>query len=98
LLATGPIAGSAYFDRSFSQACLEQVRKIQQLCQDYALPMVAVALQWCSRHPQIATTIPGAQNPAEATENAKAASVNIPERFWHDLEPLVRHWEQGVHR
>ena len=98
LLATGPIAGSAYFDRTFSPACLNHVAKIQQLCRDYEVPLVAVALQWCSRHPQIATTIPGAQNPPEAIENAQAASVEIPDAFWNDLEPLVQHWDQGVHR
>ena len=28
----------------------------------------------------------------------QAASVEIPEAFWSDLAPLVRHWEAGVDR
>jgi D-threo-aldose 1-dehydrogenase len=98
LLATGPVSGINYFNRNFSQACLDHVYKIQQLCQAYNLPMVAVALQWCTRHPQVATAIPGARTPEEALENTQAGQVEIPESFWEDLGPLVRHFEQGVDR
>jgi D-threo-aldose 1-dehydrogenase len=98
LLATGPVSEINYHDRNFSQECLDHVAKIQALCQDYNIPMVAAALQWCVRHPQVAATIPGARTPDEARENAKAAEVEIPKAFWDDLAPLVRHWEKGVHR
>ena len=98
LLATGPIPGRDYGRRQFSQACLDHVAKIQRLCQDYEIPMLAAALQWCTRHPQVTTAIPGARTPEEAVENVKAAELEIPEAFWDDLAPLVRHWEKGVHR
>lgn len=98
LLATGPIPGAYYFDRNYSAECQAHVGKIQDLCNEFNLPMVAVSLQWCVRHPQIATTIPGARLPEEAIENARAADVEIPEEFWDALEPLVQHWEEGVHR
>jgi D-threo-aldose 1-dehydrogenase len=98
LLATGPVAGAAYFNRSYSRECQEHVGKIQALCNRHNLPLVAVALQWCTRHPQVAATIPGARLPQEAVENARAASIPIPESFWAELEPYVQHWEAGVHR
>ena len=47
LLATGPIPGRDYGRRSFSQECLDHVAKIQRLCQEYEIPLVAAALQWC---------------------------------------------------
>ena len=98
LLATGPVAGRPYLDRRFSQELLDHVAVIQRLCQDYGVPLAAAALQWCTRHPQVAATIPGARTPEEAVANAQAAAVAIPEPFWEDLAPLVRHWEAGVHR
>lgn len=98
LLATGPIPGFYYFDRNYSQACQDHVGKIQALCQAHNIPLVAVSLQWCTRHPQIAATIPGARFPQEAVENAQAASFPIPESFWPELEPLIMHWEEGVDR
>ena len=61
LLATGPIPGKDYGRRDFSQECLDHVAKIQRLCQDYQIPLVAAALQWCTRHPQVTTVIPGAR-------------------------------------
>ena len=98
LLATGPIPGKDYGRREFSQECLDHVAKIQRLCQDYEIPLLAASLQWCTRHPQVTTAIPGARTPEEAVENVKAAELEIPEAFWDDLAPLVRHWEKGVHR
>lgn len=98
VLATGPSAGTDYLDRNFSPACLDHVRRIQNLCQDYQISMVATALQWCTRHPRVATTVPGARTPKESAENVRAGEAEIPEAFWKDLEPLVRHWEAGVDR
>jgi D-threo-aldose 1-dehydrogenase len=98
LLATGPIPGTYYFDRNYSPECQAHVGMIQELCRGYDVPLVAVSLQWISRHPQVATAIPGARTPQEAVENARAAEIAIPDQLWSDLEPLLRHWEEGVHR
>lgn len=98
LLATGPSAGTDYLARDFSQACLDHVSRIQDLCEVHKIPMVAAALQWCTRHPQIAATIPGARTPDEARQNAQAGSVEIPEAFWDELTPLIKHFEIGVDR
>jgi D-threo-aldose 1-dehydrogenase len=65
------------------------VGKLKNLCLDYEIPMVAVALQWCLRHPMVSTIIPGVSNPEEALQNLEAVSVEIPDQFWNDLEPLV---------
>ena len=59
---------------------------------------VAAALQWCTQHPRIAATIPGARTPDEALANAQAGEVHIPDDFWEDLAPLVRHFEIEIDR
>ncbi|MBM3279214.1 MAG: aldo/keto reductase [Candidatus Handelsmanbacteria bacterium] len=98
LLATGPQPGIDYLARRFSPRVLERVARIQALCREYQVPLAAAALQWCTRHPQVAATVPGARTPEEARENTLAGQVVIPEGFWQDLEPLVQHWESGVDR
>ena len=98
LLATGPVSGTNYLARNFSQKCLDHVGRIHALCNDHGIPLVAAALQWCTRHPQVTATIPGARTPEEALANARAGGFDIPESFWEDLAPLVRHFEIGVDR
>lgn len=96
LLATGPIDGATYVRRNFSPECVAHVGKIQNLCQAYDVPLLAASLQWPTRHPMVANVIPGARLPAEATANGQAGSVAIPEAFWDDLAPLVRHWPEAM--
>lgn len=93
LLATGPVPGTDYLARDFQQPVLDHVATIQALCSDHGVSLNAVALQWCVRHPQITSTVPGARTPAEARANGEAGSAMIPEGLWTDLEPLVRDWQ-----
>ena len=58
--------------------------------------MIAVALQWCTRHPQVASVIPGARIPAEAESCLAAAQVDIPDELWESLNPLVKHFDITV--
>ncbi len=96
LLVTGPQANTKYLNRRFSQDCFDQVSLIQQLCAEYDVPMLAVALQWCTRQPQVASTIPGARIPAEAQSSMAAAQIPIPEDLWIDLQPLVKHFDSAL--
>lgn len=92
LLATGEVRGRNYLARRFTPEVMDHVARIQGLCADHGVAMGAVALQWCTRHPLVASTIPGARTVAEARSNAEAGSAPVPEALWQDLEPLVRHW------
>jgi len=96
LLVTGPQAQSKYLTRRFGTDCLGQVRQIQRLCARYAVPMLAVALQWCTRQPQVAATIPGARTAAEAEASLAAAQLDIPAALWTDLQPLIKHFDTAL--
>ncbi|MCY3867734.1 MAG: aldo/keto reductase [Chloroflexi bacterium] len=96
LLATGPQADTMYLNRIFPPECLDHVSEIQRLCLSYDVPMVAVALQWCTRHPQVASVIPGARVPEEAESSMQAGEVAIPDELWDDLNPLLRHFDTAV--
>lgn len=86
-------SSSQYFGREFSVECREHVAKIRVLCSKFGIPLLAVALQWCARHPQVAAAIPGAAFPSEARENTEAGKVNIPEEFWEEIKPLIKQWK-----
>ena len=90
LLATGPIAGADYLNRNFTPEILAHAGKIKAVCDDHGVPMVAAALQWCVRHPLVATTIPGARTAEEAVQNTEAGLADLSDAFWLDLEPLVQ--------
>ena len=90
LLATGPIEGADYLNRNFTPKILEHAGRIKAVCDDHGVPMVAAALQWCVRHPLVATTIPGARTVEEAVQNTEAGEMVLSDAFWQDLEPLVK--------
>lgn len=96
LLVTGPQADTLYLNRAFSPECLAHVSKIQRLCLRYDVPMLAVALQWCTRHPQVASVIPGARLPQEARSCLAAAQLAIPEDLWAELRPMLRHFDTAI--
>lgn len=85
ILTTGPIEGVHYLDRKFDAATIERVRRIQAICREYSVPMNAVALQWCTRNPLVASTVPGARTPDEARSNTIGGTIQIPEQLWHNL-------------
>jgi D-threo-aldose 1-dehydrogenase len=94
ILATG-VKGlqQQYLGRRFRPEVLEQVEKLESVCERYGVSLAAAALQFVTRHPVVSTTIPGPRSPLEAQQNARAAKEQIPEALWHDLESLVRTWE-----
>ena len=97
LLATGkPLSGVKYVQRDFTPELLEHVEKINSLCQKFGVSLLAVALQWAVREPQVTVVVPGARNPEEARINARAGSEKIPEAFWEKLQPLVKHFDTRV--
>ncbi|MCY3833993.1 MAG: aldo/keto reductase [Chloroflexi bacterium] len=96
LLVTGPQENTKYLNRVFGQDCLDHVSEIQQLCRRFDVPMIAVALQWCARHPQVASVIPGARIPEEAESSLAAAEIDIPDPLWAELDPLLKHFDTAI--
>lgn len=89
LLATGPVSDGSFMNRNFTPEILGHAGKIKAVCDDHGVPMVAAALQWCLRHPLVATVIPGARTEAEALQNTEAGFLELADAFWADLEPLA---------
>ncbi len=96
LLVTGPLENTLYLNRVFGRDCLNHVSQIMDLCARYAVPMIAVALQWTTRGTTLASTVPGARTPREAEECLAAAQVEIPEALWIELQPLIKHFDTAI--
>ena len=65
---------------------IEKARKIKTVCDRYAVPLKAAALQFGLLHPAVAATIPGPRSVAEVEENFRMAGHPIPADFWTELK------------
>ena len=63
-----------------------RLRAFRLVCERYAVPPRAVALQFPIAHPAVATVVVGARKPDEATDNARLFSHPIPQALWTDLK------------
>jgi len=93
ILATGVAGMGEHYARRFSAEVLDQVEQMEAVCAEFGVSLVATALQFVTRHPVVASTIPGARTPEEARQNALAGAEPIPETLWQSIQPLVKTWE-----
>ena len=87
ILATGSRAGerSQYNYAPPPAAVLERVRLLEAICEEFAVPLQAAALQFPLGHPQVASVVAGCVSGAEARNCAAMFAQPIPAAFWHAL-------------
>src|SRR5207237_8836746 len=93
ILATGVADMGEHYARRFSAEVLRRVEQMEAVCAEFGVSLLAAALQFVTRHPVVATTIPGARTPEEARQNALAGAEPIPEALWQSIQPLVKTWQ-----
>ena len=86
ILATGAIEGARYDYAPASEAILQRVRNLNDVCAAHNTPLIAAALQFPLGHPAVRSVIPGASNPAEVRQNVKIFETPIPSALWSDLK------------
>lgn len=59
--------------------------EMQDVCQEFDVPIGAAALQFVLSHPVVAAAIPGAANASEATTTRSYLDVDIPDEFWQRM-------------
>jgi D-threo-aldose 1-dehydrogenase len=98
LLATGTrgMRPEDHINRTFSQDVLQHVGRIEELCAEYGVSMLAAALQYVVRHPLVSTTVPGFRGPDQPKASVEAMLEPIPDAFWDNVEPLVRDFRVAV--
>jgi D-threo-aldose 1-dehydrogenase len=66
-------------------AIIERVRRLETLCEEFAVPLQAAALQFPLAHPAVATVVAGASSAEESRRIAEMFSHDIPGEFWAAL-------------
>ncbi|KXV55649.1 pyridoxal 4-dehydrogenase [Acetobacter tropicalis] len=86
ILAKGAVAGAKYNYAPAPKHILEQVMKIQAVCQNHDVPLPAAALQFVVAHPAIPAFCAGTSTLEQLEQNLEWFSVPIPHAFWADLK------------
>jgi D-threo-aldose 1-dehydrogenase len=89
ILAKGPAAYPRYAYKRADENQIEQVRRIQAVCQRHGVPLAAAALQFSLRDPRVDSTIIGMSRPERVAQTLALASYPIPEALWAELEPII---------
>lgn len=84
ILATGTkTKGTLYYDYGPApEPIVAKVRKLEQLCLEFSIPLAAAALQFPLAHPSVVSVIPGMSNSARITQTQSLFNLNIPSEFW----------------
>ena len=86
ILATGPVEGAYFHHKKADDKILQRVAKIQTICERYAVPLQAVAIQFPLFHPAIASVVLSTRSAERMQENLEFMQFNIPKQLWDDLK------------
>lgn len=82
LLVKGPDQFPRYMYRDASPALLDRTRQLASLAAEYGVPLAALALQFSTRDPRIATTVVGITHPERLNQTLDLYHTPIPDDLW----------------
>lgn len=85
ILATGAVKGAYYNYEPAPAEILQRVARIEAVCADHGVPLIAAALQFVLGHPAVRSVIPGARSAQEVEANVGLMQTPIPGALWRDL-------------
>lgn len=88
ILATGAAAGGRYNYGPAGPEILARVRRIEDVCARFGVPLAAAALQFPLTHPAVTSVVAGMRTPAEVASGSALLRVPIPDGFWAELRRL----------
>lgn len=82
-----PVDGNSRFQyRPPRPEIAETARRLHDLCAQFGIPLAAVALQFSTRDPRIASTIVGVSTPDRVDELERNHGLEIPQELWDAVE------------
>lgn len=90
ILARGSAGAATYAYQPVRPEVVAWVRRVEEVCARFAVPLPAVALQFSLRHPGISTTLVGTTRPARVAETLEHALTVVPDDLWAEVERLGR--------
>lgn len=83
---SGILAGGAHYDYGPVPAAIAgRARRLREVCDAEAVPLLHAAFRFPLRHPAVVSVIPGSQSVAEMAGNLAAARADLPESLWTAL-------------
>jgi len=91
ILATGTRGRQTplYDYRPAPSAVLDRVRRLETVCEEFAIPLAAAALQFPLAHPAVVSVIPGLGSVAEVEKTIELYRTPIPAAFWTRLRNMA---------
>lgn len=86
ILATGAVEGALYRYQPAGAEIMQRVKRMEDVCARYDVPLAAAALQFPFGHPAVATVIPGPNSPSQFRQINKWMRVDIPADLWQELK------------
>ncbi|MEM9160467.1 MAG: aldo/keto reductase [Verrucomicrobiota bacterium] len=86
ILALGTKVASTYGYAPTTEEVLAKVRRIENECERFGVPLGAAALQFPLGHPQVDCVIPGGNSPEIVAQNLDWMRFEIPQEFWMALK------------
>lgn len=87
-LAKGAASQQRYVYQVATEAVLQPIRRVEEVCARHGIPLGAAALQFSLRDPRITSTICGVSRPERIAETLQWADWPISEEAWRDLLAL----------
>ena len=69
-----------------TQAIIQKVESIENICEDFGVSLGAAALQFPLRHPVVKCVLAGVKSQKEMNAAVEYMNETIPEAFWKELE------------
>jgi D-threo-aldose 1-dehydrogenase len=86
LLAGGSKSGASFHYKPTPKNILQQVEKIEAICQVHKISLSAAAIQFVLSEPLVKSAVIGATCESESLTNLIAYRSNIPPQFWSDMK------------
>ena len=89
ILADPTGTNTTYGYRPARPGTLEAVARMRDLCRAHGTDLATAAIRFSTRDPQVSTTIVGISKIPRIESTPAAATAELPEEFWAELEALV---------
>ncbi|HEX2037374.1 MAG TPA: aldo/keto reductase [Chloroflexota bacterium] len=88
ILAKGPEAYPRYAYQEAPAEMIDRVRRMDEICRRYEVPLAAAALQFSLRDRRILSTIVGMSRPERIAQTLELARHPIPDALWPELDAV----------
>jgi D-threo-aldose 1-dehydrogenase len=95
MLVRGPVAVPRYCYAPASARTIERVKKMEDACNAYGVPLAAAALQYSTRDSRVGSTVVGMSDPTRVDQTVRLLETRLPAALCEILGPLAAAGRDG---